>query len=118
MTTRVYHYPACSTCKKALKWLDEQGVEHERVHIVDTPPSAAELERAYKRSGKELRAFFNTAGQSYREGNFKDRLKTLSDDEALLALATDGKLIKRPLLVGEDVVLVGFRENEWRDRLV
>lgn len=118
MTTRVYHYPACSTCKKALKWLDQHGVEHERVHIVDAPPSAKELERMWRRSGKELRAFFNTSGQSYREGGFKERLPSMSDDEKLRALAADGKLIKRPLLDDGEHVLVGFREDEWRATLV
>lgn len=117
MTTRVYHYPACSTCKKALKWLDANGVAHERVHIVESPPSAKALEDMWRRSGKELRAFFNTSGQSYRDGGFKDRLPAMSDAEKLKALASDGKLIKRPLLDDGAHVLVGFREDEWRAAL-
>ncbi len=116
-TTRVYHYPGCSTCKKALKWLEQNGVAHERVHIVEAPPSAQELERLWRRSGKELRALFNTSGQSYREGGFKDKLPSLSDAEALAALAADGKLIKRPLVDAGAAVLLGFREDEWRDAL-
>ena len=81
-------------------------------------PSAAQLKEAWRRSGKPLRALFNTAGQSYRQGGFKDRLPSLSDDEALAALAADGKLIKRPLLDTGEVVLVGFREEEWRAALL
>lgn len=111
--TTVFHYPNCSTCKKALKWLDAQGIAHERVHIVDAPPTADALKAAWQKSGLPLKRFFNTSGQSYRGGGFKDRLPTMSDDEQLAALAADGKLIKRPLLVSDDVVLVGFKEDAW-----
>lgn len=118
MTARVYHYPACSTCKKALKFLDDHGLPHERVHIVESPPSEAMLTDAVRRSLLQVRAFFNTSGQSYREGGFKDRLPSLSEGEAIAALAADGKLIKRPLLLTGDLVLVGFREEEWRAALL
>lgn len=118
MTLRVYHYPACSTCKKALKFLDDHGLSHERIHIVETPPSEAMLADWVGRSGLQTRAFFNTSGQSYREGGFKDRLPSLSDGDAIAALAADGKLIKRPLVVSPDRVLVGFREEEWRAALL
>lgn len=118
MTLRVYHYPACSTCKKALKFLEEHGLSHERVHIVESPPGEAMLADSVRRSGLAVRAFFNTSGQSYREGGFKDRLPTLSQGEAIAALAADGKLIKRPLLITADRVLVGFREEEWRAALL
>jgi len=110
----VYQYPKCSTCRKALKWLDAQGVAYESVHIVEEPPSAGVLKKAFKASGKPIKAFFNTSGESYREGGFKDRLPTLTEAEALSALSADGKLIKRPLALLGDTVLVGFDEREWK----
>lgn len=112
----VYHYPACSTCKKALKWLEAHGVEYERVHIVDAPPTVATLKQALKLSGLPVTKLFNTSGASYREGDFKSRLATMSEDEALTALATDGKLIKRPLVLGDGFALVGFREADYAAR--
>ncbi len=112
----VYHYPACSTCVKALAWLTAHDVAHERVHIVDSPPSVAVLRRALKRSGLPLAKLFNVSGVSYREGDFKSRLPGMSEAEALAALAADGKLIKRPLLLGEDFALVGFREADYAAR--
>lgn len=115
-TITVHHYPACSTCKKALKWLDAHGVEHERVHIVESPPSVAQLRQAQQWSGLPIAKLFNTSGVSYREGDFKSRLPTMSDDEAFAALAADGKLIKRPLLLGDGFALVGFREAEYAER--
>lgn len=114
-SAKVYEYPNCSTCKKALKWLDAHGVEVERVHIVDAPPSAATLKKLWKRSGLELGKFFNRSGQSYRNGNFKDKLPTMSEAEQLAALAADGKLIKRPLLVTDTAVLVGFSEDAYAE---
>ncbi|MCA9654471.1 MAG: Spx/MgsR family RNA polymerase-binding regulatory protein [Myxococcales bacterium] len=114
----VYHYPGCSTCKKALKWLREHGVEHRAVDIATAPPSAATLRKAVAMEGGPPRqALFNTAGRSYREGGFKDRLPGMSDAEAFAALAADGMLIKRPLVIGDGFVLVGFREAEWAKRL-
>ena len=112
----VYHYPACSTCKKALKWLDAHGIAHERVHIVDAPPSVATLRQALRLSGLPVAKLFNTSGVSYREGDFKSRLATMSEDEALAALAADGKLVKRPLVLGEGFALVGFREADYAAR--
>lgn len=113
----VYQYPKCGTCRKALKFLEAEGVEHQTKDIVESPPSKALLRKVYKRSGLPVRKFFNTSGQSYRQGGFKEKLETMSEDEALTALATDGKLIKRPLVVAEDFVLVGFREDQWRAAL-
>jgi arsenate reductase (glutaredoxin) len=113
----VFHYPACSTCKKALRWLDAHGVAHERVHIVDHPPTVAQLRQALRGSGLPVAKLFNTAGVSYREGNFKARLPGMSEDEALAALAADGKLVKRPLVLGEGLALVGFREEDYAARL-
>ncbi|MEM9865619.1 MAG: arsenate reductase family protein [Myxococcota bacterium] len=113
--TVVYSYAKCGTCRKALRWLEDGGVDVKVVPIVESPPQKAELKRLWKRSGLPIRRFFNTSGQSYRQGGFKDRLSTMSDDEALEALAADGKLIKRPLVVSEQAVLVGFREPDYEE---
>ena len=113
----VYHYPKCSTCRKALAWLDAKQVAHERVDIVQAPPSRAVLERAAKTAGVPVKKLFNVSGESYRAGNFKERLATMSDADAFAALAADGKLIKRPLVVGDGVALVGFEESAWRAAL-
>jgi len=117
MTITVYQYPKCETCRKALKWLDAQGVAYAAIDLVAAPPSEATLRTLWQRSGLPIARFFNTSGQSYRDGGFKDRLATLSDDAALAALAADGKLIKRPLVDGGDFTLVGFRAPEWSERL-
>jgi arsenate reductase len=113
----VFHYPKCSTCRKALKWLDEQGIEHTRVDIVEHPPSVAKLEKTLKLGGFELRKLFNTSGQSYRGGGWKDKLATISKHDALAALSADGKLIKRPLLLARDFALLGFDADEWAKKL-
>lgn len=110
---KVYHYKGCSTCKKALAWLDGRGVTAERQDLVASPPTAKALSDLWKRSGLSLDRFFNTSGQSYRDGGFKDRLGAMSDQDKLQALAADGKLVKRPLLDTGKAVLVGFREAEW-----
>jgi arsenate reductase len=109
----VYHYPGCSTCKKALAWLRERGVEHHAIDLVKTPPSKATLAKVQKLAGVELRKLFNVSGESYRAGGFKDKLATMSEAEALAALAADGKLIKRPMVLGEGVALVGFSAEAW-----
>jgi arsenate reductase len=114
----VYQYPKCSTCRKALAWLVANGVEHATIDLVETPPSRAELERAAKKAGVPVKKMFNVSGESYRAGNFKDKLATMSDAAAFAALAADGKLIKRPLLVGDSLALVGFDENAWRAALL
>lgn len=111
----VYHYPKCSTCRNALKWLDAHGVEYQRIDIVESPPPKATLEQVLERSELPIARLFNTSGQSYREGNFKQRLPGLSRAEALSALASDGKLIKRPLLIAPDRVLVGFDEAAYTE---
>ena len=116
-TLTVYQYPKCSTCRKALKWLDAQGIAYESVHIVDSAPSQSVLKTAFKSSGLPIKAFFNTSGESYRDGGFKDRLPTLSEADAIAALAADGKLIKRPLAIREGSVLVGFDEAAWKKAL-
>jgi arsenate reductase len=113
----VFQYPKCGTCKKALKWLDARGVQYRAVDIVDKPPSLNKLKRAHKLSNLHVSKLFNTSGQSYRQGNFKQKLQILSDAEALSALAQDGKLIKRPLLFGDDFVLVGFKLEDYEANL-
>lgn len=110
-------YPKCSTCKKAKKWLDEHGVAYEDRHIVEQNPTAEELAKWHARSGLELKRFFNTSGNLYKELKLKDRLGEMSDEEKLALLATNGMLVKRPIVVGDDFVLVGFREAEWEARL-
>ena len=112
----VFHYPNCSTCRKALKWLDEHGIEHTRVDIVTNPPSKAKLDKVLKLSGLELRKLFNTSGQSYKAGSWKDKIGTISKADALAALAADGKLIKRPVVVGEDFALIGFDPAKWAEQ--
>lgn len=109
----VYQYPNCSTCRKALKWLAAQGIEHRAIDIVAEPPSVAVLARVLERSGAEVRKLFNVSGQSYRQGGWKDRLATIGQAQALAALAADGKLIKRPIVLGEDVALIGFDADAW-----
>lgn len=109
----VWQYPKCSTCRNALKWLSAHGVAFESIDLVAKPPSAAKLRDLWQRSGLPLAKFFNTSGESYRAGGFKEKLKTMSDAQALAALAADGKLIKRPLLDTGKTVLVGFDETAY-----
>lgn len=111
---RFFHYKGCSTCRRAAKLLTELGLEHEAIDLVVAPPSVEVLRDLHARSGLPLKKFFNTAGVSYRSGGFKDRIKTMSEDEQLAALAADGKLVKRPILDAGAAVLVGFREAEYR----
>jgi arsenate reductase len=113
MSVTVYHYPKCGTSRKALAWLDAHGIAYTPIDLVQQPPSKTKLETLWKRSGEPIRKFFNTSGQSYREGGFKDKLPTMSEKEALEALAADGKLIKRPILDTPDQVLVGFQPQAY-----
>jgi len=110
-------YPPCSTCKKAKKWLDDHGVSYEARHIKEQNPTASELKEWYEKSGLELKKFFNTSGMKYKELGLKDKLPNMSDEEKLELLGTDGMLVKRPLVIGDDFVLVGFKEKEWEERL-
>ena len=114
---RVYHYPQCSTCKKALKWLAAHDVSVELIDIVQHPPSKRELREALTSGDLPIKKLFNTSGLSYREGKFGERLPTMSEAEALDALAADGKLIKRPLVLGKGFALVGFDEAAYRQAL-
>ncbi len=115
MATRIYSYAGCSTCKKAIAWLKAHQIEASIEPIVDAPPSASELRSYWERSGLPLKKFFNTSGKSYREGGFSARLPEMSEEAQLKALAADGKLIKRPLLVTDTEVLVGFKETAYAD---
>ena len=111
-------YPKCSTCKKAKKWLDDHGVSYIDRHIVEDNPQAAEIADWQERSGLPVRRFFNTSGQRYRELALKEKLPSMPQDEQLALLASDGMLVKRPVLAGEDFVLVGFRPAEWETVLL
>lgn len=106
-------YPKCTTCKKAEKWLKESGAEYESRHIKEENPTAEELKTWIERSGLPVRRFFNTSGLLYKELGLKDKLGSMTEEEMLSLLATDGMLVKRPLLIGEDIVCVGFKEAEW-----
>lgn len=112
----VLEYPRCSTCKKALQWLRDNGVAFEDRHIVEQNPTQQELTEWYHKSGLPLKRFFNTSGNLYKEQGLKDKLPGMSEEEQLALLATNGMLVKRPLVVGDDFVLVGFKEAE-RERL-
>ena len=107
------HYPKCSTCKKAMNWLDEHNVEFDQRHIVEDNPNVDELRLWHKMSDLPLRRFFNTSGMLYRDMGLKDKLPSMSEDEMYELLASNGMLVKRPLLVLDDTVLVGFKEKEW-----
>lgn len=111
-------YPKCSTCQKAKKWLDENKIEYTERHIVEANPSENELRTWYERSGLLLKKFFNTSGMLYKEMKLKDKLPEMSEEEQIKLLATNGMLVKRPLVVDEDKVLVGFKETEWEEKLI
>ena len=113
MTLKVYEYEGCSTCKKALKWLDAKGVAYQRVPIVETPPSAAELKRMLQLKG-DLRKLFNTSGILYREMKIGEKLPAMSEADAIALLSKHGKLVKRPFVLLEDKGLLGFKEDEWK----
>ena len=110
-------YPRCSTCKKAQKWLEEKQIAYDYRDIKEENPSAEELGEWLCKSGLEIKRFFNTSGQLYKSMGLKDRLPSMTDEEKLGLLSTDGMLVKRPLLVGDDFVLTGFREDEWQEKL-
>lgn len=107
-------YPKCSTCQKAKKWLDSHEIKYTARHIVEENPTYEELKEWYQKSGMPLKKFFNTSGMLYKEMKLKDKLPEMSEEEQLKLLATNGMLVKRPVLVTEDSVLVGFKEVEWK----
>ncbi|MDE6036179.1 MAG: arsenate reductase family protein [Ruminococcus sp.] len=106
-------YPKCTTCKKAQKWLDDNGIEYTIRDIKENNPTYEELKEWYSRSGLPLKRFFNTSGMLYKSMNLKDKLPEMSEDEQLKLLATDGMLVKRPVLVTDNNVFVGFKESDW-----
>lgn len=110
-------YPKCTTCQKAKKFLDENKIKYTDRNIVTDNPTKEDLENFIKIGNLDIKKLFNTSGMKYRELGLKDKLKTMSDDEKLELLATDGMLVKRPLLVGEDFVLTGFKQEQWTDTL-
>lgn len=111
------HYPKCTTCQRAKKWLEANKVSFEERHIKETNPTVQELKDWHKKSGLPLKKFFNTSGVMYKELNLKSKLPTMSQEEQYELLASDGMLVKRPILIGEGFVLVGFKETEWKSAL-
>ena len=112
------YYPKCSTCKKAKKWLEENNIEFEERNIIEDNPIYEELKEWYEKSGLSLNRFFNTSGMKYRELKLKDKRPDMSEDEQLKLLATDGMLVKRPVIVSDDVILTGFKVKEWEENLL
>lgn len=110
-------YPPCSTCQKAKKWLDAKGVAYTDRHIKEEKPTYEELKAWYEMSGLPLKKFFNTSGLVYKSLGLKDKLPAMSEEEQLRLLATDGMLVKRPLVIGDDFVLIGFKEKDWEVKL-
>lgn len=111
-------YRKCSTCIKALKWLEAKGISYEERAIVENNPTYEELKEWYEKSGLPLKKFFNTSGVLYKEMKLKDKLPSMSEEEQLRLLATDGKLVKRPLVVGDDFVMTGFKETDWEEKML
>lgn len=111
-------YPKCSTCQKAKKWLDGHSIRYKERHIVEDNPNYEELKDWYEKSGLALKKFFNTSGLLYKEMQLKDRLWAMSEEEQLQLLSANGMLVKRPLVIGEGTVLVGFKEAEWTKKLL
>ena len=110
-------YPKCTTCQKAQKWLDEKGIEYTLRNIKENNPTEAELSLWYKESGLPLKKFFNTSGLLYKSLELKNKLPEMTEDEMLKLLSTDGMLVKRPIVIGDDFVLVGFKEAEWAEKI-
>lgn len=116
--TLLIEYPKCTTCQKAKKWLESRNIAFEDRHIVEQNPTESELAEWIGRSGLELKKFFNTSGLKYKELGLKDKLPAMSDEEKIRLLATDGMLVKRPLVITDDYVLVGFKEAQWEEALL
>lgn len=114
---KVYCYSRCTTCKKALKWLDDNKIEYMLLDIKEEHPDEKTLRELYKKSGLPLKRFFNTSGQLYREMGLSKKLPDMSEDEMFKLLASDGMLVKRPLLITDDKVLTGFKEDAWKEAL-
>jgi arsenate reductase len=117
MSVLFVEYPKCTICKKAKKWLDENQVSYEDRHIAENNPTGEELKEWHEKSGLPLKKFFNTSGMIYREQGLKDKIPTMTEEEQYALLATNGMIVKRPLVIGDDFVLVGFKEKEWEEKL-
>ena len=117
MNNLFIYYPKCSTCQKAKKWLDENKIEYEERHIIEQKPTEKELTKWIKQSGLEIKKFFNTSGMKYKELNLKEKLLNIKDEKKIHILSTDGMLVKRPLLITNKYILVGFKEKEWNEKL-
>lgn len=115
MKNTFIEYPKCTTCKKAKKWLQENKIEAEERNIVTETPTAQELEKWIQKSGQDIKKWFNTSGLKYKELNLKNKLGTMSQKEKIELLASDGMLIKRPLLISDKVILIGFKEEKWKE---
>ena len=115
---KVYCYSRCTTCKRALAWLDEKGIKYELLDIKEQHPDEKSLKKYYKMSGLPLKRFFNTSGLLYKELELSKKLPSMSEEEQLRLLARDGMLVKRPLMVGDDFVLTGFKLPEWEEKLL
>ena len=118
MSVLFVEYPKCTTCQRAKKWLDMHSTAYEDRHIKENNPTAEELKEWHQRSGLPLKRFFNTSGMLYKSLQLKDKLPQMSEEEQYQLLSTDGMLVKRPLIVGKDFVLVGFKEKEWEEKLI
>ena len=110
-------YPKCSTCKKAKKWLEDNNIEYTDRNIIENTPTIKELSEWINRSGQEIKKWFNTSGLKYKELNLKEKLKDMNDKQKIELLASDGMLIKRPLLISDNGIFIGFKENIWKDLL-
>lgn len=117
MSVLFVEYPKCTTCQRAKKWLDMHGITYEDRHIKEDNPTAEELKEWHQRSGLPLKRFFNTSGMLYKSLQLKDKLPGMSEEEQYQLLSTDGMLVKRPLIVGTDFVMTGFKEKEWEEKL-
>lgn len=119
MALKMYWYPKCGTCRKAKKWLEEHNIDFQEIHIAENPPSKDELKKLHEKSGLELKKFFNTSGQKYRQLGLKEKVKAMSEEDIYELLSSDGMLIKRPIVTDGEKVTVGFKEEEfektWRN---
>lgn len=118
MSILFLEYPKCSTCQKARKWLDDHGISYYDRHIKEQNPTAQEIKLWHQKSGQPLKKLFNTSGLVYKDLQLKDKLPTMSEEEQYAVLATDGMLVKRPLIIAEDFILIGFKETEWVNKLL
>lgn len=117
MPYSLYHYPKCSTCIKARKWLEFNNIQYQPIDLSMSPPNLTILREINQKSHKPLKKLFNTSGQSYRNGEFKDKLAKMSEDDQFKALADDGMLVKRPILLGDNQSFIGFKVDEWSSLL-